>query len=295
MLLPRIHEITESDFFERYLTPRLPVIVTGEVSRWPACQRWTWDYLVECLGDQPVDIYDDWFEPTAAGNFGDFVAANIGQPGTWKQRYVRWFSRHRAGDGHWSDDVFATLRADWHAPRFLPSGGYIVPCIAPSARIDPVDDLLPYRALFVSGAGARTRLHLDPWASSALLCQVVGDKRVAMWPPAQHDLMLTRSMEGLTGRECDVPPLFDDVLSAGEALFIPGGWWHEVDTVTDAVSVTWNFLHQVHAESLLAHIAAAPDDPELEVVAFFLGGGTGGTDVAKLVEASIGSQSTPSA
>jgi hypothetical protein len=291
--LPRVPEITEPDFIERHLATRLPVIVTGEVPRWPAYRRWTWAYLVEHLGDRTVDIYDDWFEPTAVASFGEFVAANIRRPGTWKQRYVRWFSRHRVGDGHWSDDVFATLRADWQPLRFLPTSGYIVPCVPSPARIDPTGDLLPYRALFVSGAGARTRLHLDPWASSAVLCQVVGDKHVTMWPPEQHDTMLALSGQGLSGQECGVPPTFDDTLSAGEALFIPGGWWHEVDTVTDAVSGTWNFLHRVHAEALRAHIAAVPDDPELAVVTFFLGDGTTVVDAATLVEASIGSQATP--
>jgi hypothetical protein len=296
-LLPRVHGLTPPDFVERHLSPRVPVIVTGEVPRWPAYTTWTWDYLVTRLGDYDVDIYDDWFQPSATATFGRFVAANIGVCGDWKQRYVRWFSRHRDGDGLWADDVFATLRADWRPPSFLPSTGYVVPPVAPPQHTDPTVDAFPYRALFVSGSGARTRLHLDPWGSSAVLCQVVGDKHVTMWPPAQHETMCRLAEHGTSGEASGVAPAFDDALRPGEVLFIPAGWWHEVDTVTDSVSVTWNFLYKTAADALCAHVKRYPDDPELDVVTYFLRGRLpgvpAGANAESLVAASIDAQRPP--
>jgi hypothetical protein len=298
-LLPRTHELTPSEFVEHHLIPRAPVIVAGEVPQWPAYTAWTWDYLVDCLGGYDVDIHDDWFQPSATATFGAFVTANIGVGSGWKQRYVRWFSRNSDSDGHWADDAFAILRPDWRPPSFLPSTGYIVPPVAPPESTDPTVDAFPYRALFVSGSGARTRLHIDPWGSSAVLCQVVGDKHVTMWPPAQHETMLRLSEQSTSGEASGVVPAFDDVLSAGEVLFIPTGWWHEVDTVTDSVSVTWNFLYKAAADALRTHITRFPDDPELEVVTYFLRGRLPGVsadaDAASLVTASIHAQAPTAA
>lgn len=290
-LLPRTPHITPADFIDRHLGPHAPVVVTGEVTQWPAFTTWTWDHLTGLLGGFEADVYDDWFTPTATAVFADFVAATIGIDGAREQRYLRWFSRCGPGDGRWADDVFAAVRADWRRPAFMPASGYIVPPVACAARIDPTVDPMPYRALFVSGRGARTRLHLDPWGSSAILCQVVGDKHVSMWPPAQHDVMLALSEQGRAGDSCGVPPGYDDMLHAGEALYIPAGWWHEVDTVTDSVSVTWNFVHATDGEAFLRHVRAVPDDPELDVAAYFLAASPGaaprGADLAALAQASV--------
>jgi hypothetical protein len=213
--------------------------------------------------------------------FAEFVASAIGVAGSWQRRYVRWFSS-AAGAETPADDVFAVLRDDWTAPSFLPTTGYVVPPAAPPARIDPTIDRFPYRGLFVSAAGARTRLHLDPWTSSAVLCQVVGDKRVRMWPPVQHETMLALSLRGATGADCGVMPAYDDVLHRGEVLFIPGGWWHEVDTLSDSVAVTWNFVCAEHGSALAAFAAASPGDPELTVVRSFLSDrGFPGDDVSE--------------
>lgn len=271
LVLPRVRELGPDRFLAHFLTPRQPVIVTGEVPRWPAFTRWTWDYLDDRLGHCPVEVFDDWFEPGATVPLHEFLVANIGRPGTWRRRYVRWFSRNRAGAGFWADEAFTALRGDWQSLTMLPSTGYVVPARPAPVVFDPVVDLSPYRALFISAAGARTRLHVDPWKSSAVLCGIVGEKKVSMWPPELHDAMLAASERGLSGEDSGIAPAFVDMLRAGEVVFIPGGWWHEVDTISDAVSVTWNFVHRVHAELLRDHVSQHPDDPELEVLRYFLG------------------------
>ncbi|MFX0575073.1 cupin-like domain-containing protein [Nocardia nepalensis] len=274
--MPRLHrasQLSAEAFVDHYVIPRTPVIVTDEVTRWPASHRWSWDYLVNLLGDQLIDVYGDWFTPAFTTTFASFIATNILATPTTDYRYVRWFSRNRPGAGLWADDAFAALSDDWHAPILFPSTGYIVPPVTPPRTIDPTIDPLPYRALFVSGVGARTRLHVDPWMSSALLCGVVGTKYLTMWSPENHGAMLRHSERGAAGAGSGVAPTFTDILHPGEMLFIPAGWWHEVDTVTSSVSITWNFVHQSHAELLRDHIARFPNDPELDVLDYFIDGG----------------------
>ncbi|HYY12257.1 MAG TPA: cupin-like domain-containing protein, partial [Kineosporiaceae bacterium] len=270
--LPRTSTLPEDVFVDEHLTPGLPLLVTGEVPLWPAYQRWTWSYLTGILGHYEVEVFDDFFVPTGSTTFADFVAQNVGDTDrTSRRRYVRWFARNRDSDGLWADEALGRLSDDWRHPSFLPTTGYTVPPVRPPARTDATRDPFPYRALLVSAVGARTRLHLDPWTSGALLCQVRGRKHVQMWAPEWHRTMLR--LAGDPDRDAAlaaVPPTYEDDLEGGAIVFIPGGWWHQVDTVSDSVSLTWNFVHERSAPAYEAHRRAFPDDPELAVADHFL-------------------------
>jgi hypothetical protein len=277
MRLQRRESLDVLEFRRDHLVPRVPVIVTDAMRGWRAPQRWTWDFLLDRFGDREVDLFDDWFVPTGTSRFADFAKRSIGVPQPdLASSYVRWFSRHSDGDGHWADEVFATLHEDWAHPAFLPASDYVVPLVPADERISATTDRFPYRGLFISARGARTRLHLDPWASSAVLCQVAGVKSVVLHPPEQHETILA----AVTGGDADVlrtstvrgapPACEDELLHPGEILFIPGGWWHHVTTLSDSVSVTWNFVHADVAERLLQYAREHPSDPELEVARYFL-------------------------
>ena len=41
----------------------------------------------------------------------------------------------------------------------------------------------------------------------------------------------------------EAQPDVDDVLEPGEVMFIPSGWTHHVETLTDSISLTYNFVH----------------------------------------------------
>jgi Cupin-like domain len=288
--LDRVDVLTPDRFLADYLVPRVPVVVTGEVGRWRASTTWSWTWLAERFGDRPVDVCDDWFVPTAVMPLGEFVRDRIGtaraDPAT---SYVRWFARNGPGPGHWADEVFDALRPDWSQPAFLPAEGYLVPYARAGERLDAARDPFPYRGLFLSARGARTRLHRDPWAGAAALCQLTGVKRVRLYAPEQEAQLIEAAAAGDVTAE-RVPPARSGPLEAGEVLFVPDGWWHQVDTEADSISLTWNFVHRAVADRLAGHVRALPDDPELAVVAYFLNGrvpGTAATSAAQLVDAAM--------
>lgn len=263
--LPRTSGLDRSTFSEQHLAVRAPVVVTDEVPRWRAFREWTLVGLADRFGDHEVDVFDDWFVPTGSIRFRDFVHEVLGDRGPDRRRsYVRWFSRHRPGPGRWADDVFAAIEQEWMHPSFLPIAGYTVPA-GPSAGggRTVTRDLFPYRGLFVSAPGAGTRLHRDPWASSAMLCQVAGTKHVRMFAPDQEDELVAA-----VGRGQPCAPRYEGGLGPGEALFVPDGWWHDVETLSASISITWNFVHGSSADRFRRHLATQPDDPELDVAAF---------------------------
>jgi hypothetical protein len=62
-------------------------------------------------------------------------------------------------------------------------------------------------------------------------------------------------------------PELDEVLEPGDAIFIPAGWYHTAVALTDSVSITWNFVHEIHERRFTSYLrGGGAADP---TVAFF--------------------------
>lgn len=289
--LARVETLHRDAFVTSFLTAGRPLLVAGAAATWPALRRWTWDRLVARFGEDEVDVFGDWFVPTGSARLAEFVAESVAAAAPDVTRaYVRWSSRDRGGPGRWADGVFEALARDWRQPAFLPQHGYVVPFAPAPGGASAVTDPFPYRGLLLSGAGARTRLHVDPWASSAVLCQVSGRKRLVLHDPEQGERLVRAAAAG--ARETDLPPAFEEELAPGDVLYIPPGWWHHATSLTASITITWNFVHAACAEGLRRHAREHADDPELAVVDYFLtgrlGAGMEGAGTAALVEAALG-------
>nr|POF07655.1 lysine-specific demethylase 8 [Quercus suber] len=132
----------------------------------------------------------------------------------------------------------------------------------------------PLRNVWFGPKGTKTPLHTDPYHN--ILCQVVGYKYVRLYAPSETPNLYPRgvdengiSMENTS--EIDVSivrsdplgtmsendarieqnekfPLFaqaqyvEAILSPGDSLYIPVGWWHYVESLTTSFSVSfwWN-------------------------------------------------------
>ena len=130
--------------------------------------------------------------------------------------------------------------------------------------------------LFVGGAGARSPLHVD--YSHTLLAQVAGQKRITLFAPEKTEWLepLPRepfqTFSGLeltpsgsrrgpgAGASSDVSAFdrirreradFDFVLSPGEILFLPYGWWHAVESLEPSISIShsWWTLSMLLSEA----------------------------------------------
>lgn len=276
MRIERVSGLAPADFVEQYVRPNRPVIVTGAMDGWPARERWTPDYLADQVGDIEVQVYDDLFGLKDVMPLSDYLDTRFGLPqDAASTEYVRGYSRLKAVDFFWADEAFERLRDDWATPGFLPQEGFLVPQgPAPAERA-----LFPYRGLFISSRGCRTRLHRDPWTTSAVLCQFHGRKQLLMYAPDQAPHLVNGDgFADVEAPDLQRFPSFHearlahrDVLEPGEVLFIPGGWLHHVTTLSDSISVTWNFLHESGREGLCRFLDEHPDDPEIDVMRFFLG------------------------
>ncbi|PWA62871.1 2-oxoglutarate (2OG) and Fe(II)-dependent oxygenase superfamily protein [Artemisia annua] len=110
--------------------------------------------------------------------------------------------------------------------------------------------------LWMNGAQTRSSTHYDPHHN--LLCVVSGSKQVDLWPPSSSPVLYPMPLYGEASNHSAVP--IDEIdlslhpraehskkysqrviLHAGDALFIPEGWFHQVDSesLTVAVNFWW--------------------------------------------------------
>jgi Cupin-like domain len=281
MVIERVERLDCEDFLEQFLIPNRPVIVTDAMHGWAAHGKWTPDYLGSLLADLEVQVYNDLFDLVDVTTLPAYLKKNFNRAdGNLSSEYVRWYSRLKLVDFVWADQAFERLKGDWANPYFLPETGYAIPYCAAPDTVSAERSLFPYRGLFVSGKGARTRLHRDPWTTSAVLSQFYGSKQVIMYSPEQAGYLVNDSEDFADIEKPDLrrfpdfsraQPSFRDTLRPGEILFIPSGWLHHVTSITDSISVTWNFVHKARLGVLRDHLQRHPDDGELDVLRFFAG------------------------
>ena len=120
---------------------------------------------------------------------------------------------------------------------------------APHEYLDPERDAR-WTSMWFGPAGTVTPLHHD--TANVLFCQVFGKKRFLLFPPS--DLFLTHSMHCIQSsrraaeEERPDPAALPEfaqgaakevVLSSGEALFLPVGWWHHVRALEVSINLAF--------------------------------------------------------
>jgi Cupin-like domain len=279
MKISRVEKISRTEFVDRFLLANTPVIVTDGMRDWDI-GKFQPGYLGRTFGDQQVQIYDDLFELQTIDNLQNYLEGNFDrQDGAGgKSLYVRWYTRFKEVDFFWADEVFQKLSSFWSHPYFLPNDNMLIPYTLDGGKANVNEAHYPFKGLFISCRGARTRLHKDPFNSNAILCQFYGEKKLVLYPPQQEPYL----MNGLEFVDIHNPdlrmfpqfakalPTYTDILSPGEILLFPSGWFHDVTCLGDSVSITWNFVHALEREKLYRFMGQYPQDNHMETVDFFL-------------------------
>lgn len=110
--------------------------------------------------------------------------------------------------------------------------------------------------IWIGSKGVTTPLHHDAW--TGLLFQMTGSKRVLMFPPEDRVNLYFTSPFAATDRWSNLPGRADDAdpaefprfaranrhegrLDAGDVLFIPPFWSHEVEALEANISIPFRF------------------------------------------------------
>lgn len=279
MSVKRVTNISETEFIENYLSPGIPVVVTDAMKEWDI-DKFSPSAMIKLFGNEYAQVYDDLFALQDVQTLEEYISEHFNQPESSPrcQRYVRWYTQLKDVDFLWADHIFEKIKPFWTNPYFLPNTNMIVPPVNDTGTVCPTAIQFPYKGLFVSARGSRTRLHRDPWHSNAILCQFYGEKLVKLYDRAQTNYVtdgsrfvdpLAPDLQAFPDYEKAVQ-LDEFILAPGEMVFFPRGVFHDVTCVTDSVSITWNFVHAVNKPHFLNHLASYPKEGELTTLRYFL-------------------------
>ena len=279
MNIERISTTSRDEFVRSYLCRNQPVVVTDAISVWGSRDVWTGEYFRQKFGRRPVQVYDDLFNLTdicALEKYFDYYWNSSLDP-RGSVPYVRWYAKYKDVDFVWSDEIFQCLSKSWALPYFLPESEYVLPYCPRDKVITPVLHRFPGKGLFISAKGARTKLHQDPWASDAVLCQVCGEKRLVMYRPEQGPrVAVGKEVVDLDQPDVNVftdfsraEPDVVDTVREGETLFIPAGWFHHLSSLSNSIAITWNFVSMHRCREFMSYLLDPIDEKDRDVLKYF--------------------------
>ncbi|WP_394749619.1 cupin-like domain-containing protein [Spongiimicrobium salis] len=277
MKIDKVKKLSKEDFLTNYLTKNKPVVVTDAMDDWDL-NRFQPDSLKKEFGAEYTQVYNDLFDLQNVSTLESYLTSNFSKPEENCKEYIRWYTKLKDLDFLWSDDIFKKLKTSWNQPYFLPVSDTIVPYCSADNEIDITTERFPYKGLFISGKGAKTRLHRDPFNSNAILCQLYGEKQISLFSPDQAPyLMNDNEFVDIKNPNLDkfpdfpkAKPTFELTLAPNEVILFPAGWFHDVTSISDSISITWNFVHASELTNFQSFITKHPEDDQLEIVKFFL-------------------------
>lgn len=227
LAVPRIPAPAADEFFSRYWSTSTPAIFTDIVPRWRA--RWSPANLRERFGKVIVEA--------CTGREHDLRPDANWEAHREELTLAEYIDRVLDHDR--SNDLYLIANnRNTARPQLRPLWDDVV---LPEGWFD--EPRLPRgSALWLGPAGTVTPLHHD--TSNILFCQIHGRKRIMLAPPWATALLDTargvyndRSPRDLVDEGIESIEL---TLGAGEALFLPVGWWHDVRALDASVSLALN-------------------------------------------------------
>ena len=231
--LPRVDEISRKDFQNLYLKPHQPVILKNLSSSWPALKKWSPEFLKKKYGEKLVKVYNATF----AEQGGNYMTNMDTLP--FKEFL----------------DIISTRSIDLR--MFLYNIKTQMPELLDDIEFSPLVSYCSHNLVFMffGCKGSFTPMHFDIDMAHVFHTPIYGKKKVTLFPYEESKNLYKhpfacRSNVNLDNPDFDKFPKFknsqgyQDILEAGETLFIPGGYWHYMAYNESGCSVSLRLPHQ---------------------------------------------------
>lgn len=228
--LAREKNISVEEFRARYAVPGVPVLLEGLAEEWPARRLWTFDFFKQNYGGIDVTVYASERKTNPRNmKLGRYLEYMESTQDEFPDYLSRWcFS-----------SSFPELAAQYRRPPHFPCWTDLLP-----REIRP-----DWKWLYLGPPRSGSALHRDFMGTSAWNVLFAGEKEWRFYPPHEQP----SETEGLF---C--------VQRAGDIIFTPSNWWHEVRNTTCTLALTENFINDANG-----HCFCAEDEPERRLLSLF--------------------------
>lgn len=228
-----------AEFLAHHYSKGRPVILNGLMTGWKAMERWTPEYLKQTCGTTMITIATQ-------------REANLSEAELAKHRKTIRFADHvdRVENAGETSDFYMPARGELlKDPQQHPE----IHALFDDMEFFPeyLDPTVQTCHLWYGPKGAYTPLHHE--LMNMLVAQVQGHQKIRLIPATEMDLVYN-DQDGHSPIDVANPdyakyPKFRDAtvievdLFPGEVLFIPVGWWHDVQALTKSITVSFtNFV-----------------------------------------------------
>jgi len=247
--IERLHNPTPDEIMGKVIIPNRAAILTGLIDSWPCTQKWDMEYIRQRVGKVKVQ------KPKESGvyHFLSFDSVPI-------DVFVESLNTTK--------DLY--LSAD---PIMGEKGSIKEECQLKALAEDiPLPDFIPKNDIYscnlwIGPGGNRSLLHYDAWHS--FLAVFSGEKRFCVYHPSQtpylhqYSLFDLKSLKEGKTMDSKLNPAdiqekynidvreavgFEGTLHEGEALFIPAGTWHYVES--HGLNIALNYFYQAKQGAL---------------------------------------------
>ncbi len=249
--IERIDNPSYDDFYRNYFLKNKPVIITGIASKWKALDQWNVDYLRSTSEDVGLEIIVSKDQSTIGNQekgwlthrklsmgFHEFLNT-IEDSNQLKRYYYLQYQKF---------DKFPHLLNDIEVPAFIPSKDI-------NTR------------LWIGSGKNITPVHHD--TQSNILTQIRGRKQFTLFPPSESSALYpfpfrskNRALSPVNLKEPNYEkyPRFKDahpvegILEPGEMIFQPVFWWHQVETISDDITISVTFMWKALMRSYFSYL-----------------------------------------
>ncbi|KAF9939903.1 JmjC domain-containing protein 4 [Mortierella alpina] len=263
-------------FLEHYLEPNIPVLIGPALTEaWRARRQWVcpdtgkpnFATLREQLCQTPVQV------PVADCLTRDYTDQKRSAMDL-REFLDEWEASSNA------DQSSRTYLKDFHFVKTFPDyDAYQTPEIFCDdwmnefwTRREDMDD--DYRFMYCGGDGTFTPFHADVYRSYSWSANICGVKKWTLFPPDQEHLFqdnLHNTVYNINHVDRTQFPNFDKSKSfslyqnPGQTLFVPSGWWHQVENIGDTISINHNWCNGSNLDLLLDSLASDLKEVEREL------------------------------
>jgi hypothetical protein len=229
--IDRVRGLSGDAFLDDYYAPSRPVIIEGAMADWPALERWNADYLARAVGSAEVEYQ--------GGRTGSCDFELLKDQHKKRMPFDRFIETINADHGN--DAYITAFNSAANASALKPL----------ERDLGWLDSYLTrvHGMMWIGPMGTFTPLHFD--LTNNLIAQVVGSKRIVLAAPAEtsrlynhrhvfsqvHDITDEEQLARFPlAREAETHEV---TLEAGDLIYVPLGWWHQVTALDFSVTLTY--------------------------------------------------------